>query len=60
MSSWFGVVYDSSDEIAKLPKNRSASWKARDVGSMLSCSGVDARLSGHYYLVSGELSDDCG
>jgi len=59
-SSWFGVVYDAADEIAKPAKERSAPWKAREIGNMLSCSGVGTGLGGHYYLAGGWLYDGCG
>jgi hypothetical protein len=59
-SGWFGVAYDATDEIANPVQERSASWKARDVGSLLCCSYVAARLGGHYYLANGYLGDDCG
>jgi len=59
-SGWFGIVYDAADEIVKPTSERSDSWKHRDVGQMLSCSDVAARLGGHYYLTSGSLGDNCG
>lgn len=59
-SSWFGIVYDAADEIAKPVELRSASWKARDTGKMLSCSSIGVWLGGHYYVAGGSLGDDCG
>jgi hypothetical protein len=55
-SSWNGIIYDASDEISKPSHDRSASWKGRDVAGLLSCSGVSAKLTGHFYLAGGSFS----
>lgn len=55
-SSWNGIIYDASDEISKQSHDRSASWKGRDVGSLLSCSGSSVSLTHHFYLAGGSFS----
>lgn len=55
-SGWYGIIYDASDEIAKPSRDRSASWKQRDVGSLLSCSGTSAYLGGHFYFAGGSFA----
>ena len=59
-SAWSGVVYDAADEMRKPVKDRSAAWKTRDVGRILSCSEVAVSLGWHYYLTGGDISGDCG
>jgi hypothetical protein len=62
-ASWFGVVYDAGDEIIMPARQRSAAWKHREIGSLLSCSGAERRLAGHYYFAGGSYvggTDECG
>ena len=62
-SLWRGVVYDGGDEIDKPPGMRSSLWKHREIGSMLSCSGSNRAMGGHFYLASGDYAsgiDECG
>jgi hypothetical protein len=63
LSSWYGVIYDEADEIAKPANGRSNGWKHRDIGALLSCSEGYKSLGNHYYLASGsyvEGVDVCG
>jgi hypothetical protein len=57
ISSWQGVVYDASDEIAKPYCKRSAAWRFRDIGSRLSYSVARRSLGNHYYLAGGNYVD---
>jgi hypothetical protein len=57
-SIWNGVVYDAADEIVKPPPERSAIWKCRDIGKLLSWSGASQALGGHFYLAGGDYSSD--
>jgi hypothetical protein len=63
LSSWHGVVYDAGDEIVKPAKQRSAQWKSREIGELLSCSRADLRFGSHYYRAGGSYTsaptDDC-
>ncbi len=63
LSSWHGIVYDAGDQIIKPAKNRAAAWKRREIGQLLSCSGADLSLGGHYYRAGGDYTastNDCG
>jgi len=55
LSSWYGVVYDGSDEIAKPPERRSQQWSATETGQALAYTDAWKPLDGHYYLASGDL-----
>jgi hypothetical protein len=54
LSSWYGVVYDASDEIARPWEKRSQQWKATKSGQALVYADAWKPLGGHYYLASGE------
>lgn len=61
-STWNGVVYDAADQIVKRPPERSAIWRCRDIGKLLSSSGASRALGGHFYLAGGDYSpstNDC-
>jgi hypothetical protein len=61
-SVWFGIVYDEGDEIIKPAPERSPQWKNRTIGRVLSCSGSNRALGGHYYRAGGSYTggkDDC-
>jgi len=53
LSSWHGVVYDANDDIAKPYCQRSAIWRSRTIGSLLSYSGARSSLGNHFYLAGG-------
>jgi len=55
-SIWHGVIYDAADEIAKPPKGRSETWRKREIGELLACSGVRFSLSDHYYRAGGNYA----
>ena len=55
LSSWRGIVYDASDEIAKPRDQRSAAWENRDIAAFIGCSEASVALGGHYYAVSGDF-----
>ena len=60
---WHGIVYDAGDEIIKPPQDRSAAWKNRPIGSLLSCSGGKRAFGDHYYRAGGSYTggdNDCG
>jgi hypothetical protein len=55
LSSWRGIVYDATDEIAKPPTQRSAAWKNRETASWLDCSPASLALGGHYYAFAADF-----
>ena len=55
LSSWSGIVYDAADQIIKSPNERSAAWKNREAGRLLSCSRAWLALGGHYYRAGGNF-----
>ena len=46
-----GVAYDETDEAGKPPEGRSATWRARQGQSELSCDAEVRPLGGHFYMV---------
>lgn len=63
VSSWHGIVYDASDEIAKLYDERPKAWRCREIGALLKYSGAKRPLGGHYYRAGGSYTSDpldCG
>jgi len=50
---WFGIVYDSTDEITKSDSARSQEWQNHPNGRALACTGVIRSFGGHYYFVGG-------
>jgi hypothetical protein len=50
---WFGIVYDSSDEITKPSSARSREWKSHSNGAALECTGAVRSFGDHYYFVGG-------
>jgi hypothetical protein len=62
-SSWYGVIYDATDQIVKAAPDRPMAWKHREIGSLLSCSGAGKALGNHFYLAGGNYTsgtNECG
>jgi hypothetical protein len=49
-ASWYGIVYDATDEISRAPAQRSQQWQASEVGKTLKYLGALSALGGHYYV----------
>jgi hypothetical protein len=45
-----GYVYDESDEVVRAEPLRSASWRARSVGTELSCGYYAEPFPGHFWF----------
>lgn len=56
LDNWSGVVYDAADEFAKRPPARTAAWKSRDTGQLLSCSWASLGVGNHHYIGSGSFA----
>jgi hypothetical protein len=56
LSSWWGVVSDAGEQIVRAPKDRNETWKRREIGGLLSCSGGGRSFGSHYYRAGGSYT----